>query len=112
MYFDVLTTAAVADEIRERGLGGRVQATVLIDPLTLGLEVYARERRHYLVVSAHAGNARVHFTDHKVRRGVEEASPFLLLVRKYVRGARVSGLEHPTFERILRLSFDGPQGTA
>ena len=41
MYFDSLTTAAVADEVREKALGGRVQRIVQVDSLSLGIEIFA-----------------------------------------------------------------------
>ena len=110
MYFDVLTLAAVADEIRERILHGRVQKTVLLDPLTLGLEIYGHHQRHYLLANADPENARVHLTDRKVRSGVETPSPLLELLRKYVGGARLREVGQPQMERILHLTFEGTEG--
>ena len=77
MYFDVLTMAAVADEIRERILHGRVQKTIMIAPLTLGLEIYAQHQRHYLLVSADSQKARIHFCSQKLRSGIGTPSPLL-----------------------------------
>lgn len=109
MYFDALTTSAVADELNARLVGGRVQQAVLIDDLTLGLEVYVPPQRHYLVLSAHPQWARVHLTAEKTRRGVEMHSPLLLLLRKHVRDARLTHISQPPHERILRLSFVHPE---
>jgi predicted ribosome quality control (RQC) complex YloA/Tae2 family protein len=106
MYFDALTMAAVADELREKILGGRVQKVLLPAPLSLGLEIYAHRERHYLLASAHAQAARVHLAGTKLRRGVEAATPLLLLLRKYARGAHIDRLEQPPFERVLRIGLD------
>jgi predicted ribosome quality control (RQC) complex YloA/Tae2 family protein len=109
MYFDALTMAAVADELREKILGGRVQKVLLPAPLCLGLEIYAQQERHYLLASAHAQAARVHLADTKLRRGVATPTPLLLLLRKYAGGARIDRLEQPPFERVLHIGLDHPE---
>jgi len=106
MYFDALTMAAVADELREKILGGRVQKVLLPASLCLGLEIYAQQERHYLLASAHAQAARVHLAGGKLRRGVATPTPLLLLLRKYARGARIDRLERPPFERVLHIGLD------
>jgi predicted ribosome quality control (RQC) complex YloA/Tae2 family protein len=106
MYFDALTMAAVADELREKILGGRVQTVLLPATLCLGLEIYTHQERHYLLASAHAQAARVHLAGTKLRRGVATPTPLLLLLRKYAQGARIDRLEQPPFERVLHIGLD------
>ena len=108
MYVDALTLAAVADELRAAIVGGRVQVVLALDPLSVGFEVYAQRRRRYLVASAHPQTARLHLAAERLRRGDDAASPLLLLLRKWVRGARLDDVQQPAFERILRLVFDHP----
>lgn len=110
MYFDTLTVSAVADGLRERIVGGRVQHIVLPDELSIALEIYAHRRRHYLLASADAQFARVHLTDEKPRRGMETETPLLLLLRKYVRGSHLMGIIQPPWERILHFEFEHPEG--
>ena len=110
MYFDALTTAAITAELRAELLNGRVQQVLLADPLSVALEIYANRQRRYFFASAHPQTARVHLVSDKPRRGVESAPPLLLLLRKYVRGARLVNVQQPPAERILHLAFDGPQG--
>mgnify|MGYP001090453351 CR=1 FL=1 len=106
MYFDALTMACVADELREAVLGGRVQDVLLLDNLSLGLEVYAQQQRHYLLASAHAELGRLLLSSEKLRRGLDRQTGLLQLLRKYARGAIIGAIEQPPFERILRLEFD------
>jgi len=110
MYFDALTTAAVADELQSKILGGRVQEALLLDELSIGLEIYAQGRRHYLLASAHPQHDRVHLVEQKLRRGPDATSPLLLMLCKYVRGGRVADVQQPPFERILRLRLSHPEG--
>ncbi|MGQ9683972.1 MAG: Rqc2 family fibronectin-binding protein [Anaerolineae bacterium] len=110
MYYDTLATTAMVDELQQALSGGRVQDVVLVDALTLGLEVYAQKRRHYVVLSAQPGQARVHCVSEKLRRGPESPLPILLLARKHVRNARVQAISQPGSERIIRFDLDGPEG--
>lgn len=105
MYFDALTLAAVADELRQSVLGGRIQRVWLPAAQGIALELYAHHRRHYLLASAHPQHARVHLVARKPSRGVELPTPLLLLLRKYVQGGRLVALEQPALERLLLLSI-------
>lgn len=105
MYFDSLTMAAVAAELADLCLGGRVQRVVQTGPLGIGIEIYRGGRRHQLVLSAHPQHARVHLATEKVSRGLPTDTPMLLLLRKYVLGGRLRRVEHSDLERILVLSI-------
>lgn len=110
MLFDALTTAAVADELRQTILGGRVQRVVQVDEVSLGLEIYAEGTRYQLLASASAQHPRLLLVDYRLRRGVESITPILLLARKYLDGARLAEIEQPPFERTLSLRFGGQEG--
>jgi predicted ribosome quality control (RQC) complex YloA/Tae2 family protein len=110
MYFDALTLAAIADELEDTILGGRIQRALLPSPLSVALEIYARGRRRHLLLSAHPQFTRVHLSAAKPSRGVERETPLLLLLRKYVVGGRIAAIEQPELERVLLLSIvKGPQ---
>lgn len=104
MYFDALTLAAVSGELQDQ-VGARVQEVVLVDELTIGMELYVPPSRRYLLISAHPQLGRVHFASEKLRRGVETPTPLLLLLRRDVRDARLAAVEQAPNERILRLGF-------
>ncbi|MBI1293782.1 DUF814 domain-containing protein [bacterium] len=110
MHFDALTLAAVRDELSRLLQGGRVQQVILPDAKSVGMEVYANRQRYHLLLSAHSQAGRAHISAQKLRRGVETDTPMLLLLRKYVRGALLEGVEQPIpFERVLNLHFDHPE---
>ena len=109
MYFDALSMACMADELRQQILGGRIQRVILPDKLSVGLEIYAQHQRHYLLASAHAELGRVLLSSEKLRRGEGQMTGILLLLRKYARGALISAIEQPPFERVLRMEFDHPE---
>ncbi len=108
MYIDHLTLACLRDHL-DGLLGARVQRIVLPDEFSIGLELYAGQR-FQLLVSAHPQFARMLLAPQKLRRGVETATPLLLLLRKWVRGGRLVDVTQPPWERILTLHFEGPAG--
>ena len=113
MHFDALMLAAVADELKETVAGGRVQQIVLPDRRSVALEIYAHRQRRHLLLSAHPQASRVHLLEHKPRRGVPKETQILLLLRKYVRSARLESVELPVpFERVLFLRFHHPEHAA
>jgi predicted ribosome quality control (RQC) complex YloA/Tae2 family protein len=106
---DTLALAAVRDELESLLVGGRVQRVIRPTELSIGLEIYAGQR-HQVLLSAEAQAPRIALTDERLRRGAETASPLQLLLRKYVRGARLVAIEQPELERVLRWRFAGPEG--
>lgn len=109
MTFDTWTVAAVADELINSVVGGRIQQVVQVDETSLALELYASRQRHYLLASANPQAARVLLMDDKPRRGVDAPSPMLTLLRKFVRGAFLEDVTQPPWERVLELTFSHPQ---
>jgi len=110
MNFDVFTTAAVVDELNRTLERGRVQDSLEIGDSAIGLEIYANHARHYLLISAHPQEARIHLVSDRVRRGVENPSPLGLMLRRYIEGAWIAAIRQPEWERIVHLEFDSPEG--
>ena len=108
MHVDHLTLACLRDRL-DGLLGARVQRVVLPDERSVGLELFAGDR-FQLLISANPQNPRMLLVPQKLRRGVDTASPFLLLLRKWVRGSRLTDVTQPPWERILTLHFDGEAG--
>src|SRR5262245_23916627 len=111
MTFDTFATAAMASELRQVILGGRVQRVTQINSLTYGLEVYVHPVRHYLLLSAEPQAPRLFLSSQKVRRGVGHETPLMLVLRKYMHGARLAGIDQPAYERLLYFSFVSPVGS-
>jgi predicted ribosome quality control (RQC) complex YloA/Tae2 family protein len=103
LSFDALTLHAVVDELRAGFSGARIQRVGLIDEWTLTLELYNRGERASLLISADPHAARVVVTRERPERDAERVTPFLLLLRKYVRDGRLDSLSQPPLERVLEL---------
>ena len=110
MYFDFFTAAALVDELNEKLAGGRVQAVIPIDSLSLGFEIYSQRTRHYLYISAEPEQPRLHLVDDKLRRGYASAAPLLLMLKRYVDGGQVLGVRQPPWERIVIFDLASSEG--
>ena len=103
--YDVLTIAAVADELSATIGNGRIQRIGLIDSRTLGAEVYAAGQRHYLLASADDRFPRLRLASAMPSLDPALVTPFNLLLRKYARGGIILGIDQPPLERIVQISI-------
>ncbi len=103
--FDVLTIAAVTDELSDSVVDGRIQKVIQLDELSYGLEVFNHGKRRMLVARASSQTPGLYVSDTRLTADPDQVSPLLLLLRKYARGGFVVGVEQPPLERIVRLSI-------
>ena len=106
---DAITLAAIRRELDETLTGGRVQAVLQPDAQSLAMEIFREGRREWLLISIDARAPRVHLLAEKARRGLETDTPLLLQARKRLRGARLTGVIQPGWERLLYLAFVHPR---
>ncbi|MBX5458316.1 MAG: NFACT family protein [Thermogemmatispora sp.] len=113
MYVDAITLAAVADELRVLLTDARVETIIPPTEHSIAIECYCPPRvgedekgqKRWLYLSAHPQLARLHLTLRKPPRAVPEPPPFVMLLRKYLEGARLEAVEQPRWERVLHLIF-------
>lgn len=103
--YDVLTVAAIADELSATIGNGRIQRLGLVDPRTIAAEIYADRERRYLLASADDRRPRLRLASAMPPLDPATTTPFLLLLRKYARGGIILGVDQPPLERLLRLSI-------
>lgn len=103
MNIDYLTLACWKQELNQK-LPARVQQVVQVTELSIGMECYAGERFN-LLFSAENQKPRVLLLPEKNRRGVEKQTPFLLRVKTLLKGAVLTEVTQPSWERILRFHF-------
>lgn len=108
MTIDALALAALRSEAIDKLQGCRIQKIIPTGPLSLVLEVYNPERRARVqfLMSADAQNARFHLLEQKASQRPGEPTPFLLLLRKYVRYGIIVNIEQLPFERIILLTIE------
>lgn len=110
MSFDALTMHAVRDELEATLLGGFVEKVVPLSELEIGLRIRSQHRDFNLLMSADSQAARIHLVGSgTLRRLSDDVTPFLLLMRKYVREGRIVSIQQPQLERVMRLAVEARQ---
>ena len=105
---DALTLAAVADEFRANLISARVDDVIQPTPHAIALQLYGGGgggRNRWLLASAHPQLARVHQVDGKPRKLTSEPPAFVMLLRKYLEGARIAAIRQPRWERLIEIGF-------
>lgn len=102
MAFDSVVMAAVVAELKARISGGRISKIYQPSGDEIALLIYANGNNYRLLLSANARFARLHLT------AAEKKNPaypptFCMLLRKYIEGGRIVGIEQVGRERICRL---------
>jgi predicted ribosome quality control (RQC) complex YloA/Tae2 family protein len=108
MSFDTFAIAAMVHELNETLAGGRVQRVTQVNSLTYSFEIYIHPVRHYLTISVAPQAPRIHLNLEKSRRGVGNETPLMLVLRKYMRGAKFAIAEQPPLERMMFIRFTSP----
>jgi predicted ribosome quality control (RQC) complex YloA/Tae2 family protein len=103
--YDVLTIAAMTDELSATIGNGRIQRIGLLDPRTIGAEIYAGGQRHHLIASANDRQPRLRLAPDMPSLDSALVTPLGLLLRKHTRGGIILGIDQPPLERLVRLSI-------
>lgn len=106
MPLDSITMSALADELRERVVGSKIDKVQQPERDTILLSMRGHTGNFRLAVCGGVGNARVHITD-ALYENPAQPPMFCMLLRKHLCGARVAHLEQPERERILIFHLDG-----
>ncbi len=107
--FDSLVLKSVADELRARLVGGRIQHVAQPDATDLVLTVRHRAANHMLCLSCDPVFARAHLTSIK-RPNAPTPPAFCMICRKYMEGGVVVAIDQVDFDRILQIRVDIPDG--
>jgi predicted ribosome quality control (RQC) complex YloA/Tae2 family protein len=110
MHIDAITLAAVADEWRVLLTGARIDTIIQPTAYSIALQCYAPAvqqaqdgRNRWLYLSAHPQLARAHLTALKPSKIASEPPAFVMLLRKYLEGARIEAVQQPRWERVIEV---------
>lgn len=109
MSFDTLMMKAVTEELQNELAGSVVQRVYEPERGEIVIHLYTGGRQPGLLFSFDSRYARVH-TVGKRYQSLEQPSPFCMLLRKYLVGARPVTFSNPPLERILEIVFEPAEG--
>ncbi len=107
MPFDSVMTRAVAEDLRAHLVGGRVDKVIQPEATTIALLFWSGQENQWLVLSAHAQQARAQRTLRKQATAYSEPTSWIMLLRKYLEGSRLVAVSQQGVDRVLRLTFQG-----
>lgn len=115
MYIDAMTLAALGGEWKLLLARARVDTIIQPTEYSLALQCYApgeegqSGQNRWLYLSTHPQFARAHITARKPAKIASEPPPFVMLLRKYLEGTRIEGVEQPRWERVLEIIASHPR---
>ncbi len=105
MAFDGIVTAAMAYELREKLLLGKIEKVYQPEPDELVFHIHTKNGKHRLYMSAASDHARMHLiTDNPPNPPVPLA--FCMLLRKHLQGGRITDISQKDSERIIEITLE------
>lgn len=108
MTYDGFLLAAVADELRQTVVRGRVQKIRQSSDPDFTLEVRGPGRTYLLFISVDARFPRLYLTSSSPQ-SLPEPGNFCMILRKYLSGAFISSLSQVEMDRVLHFEIDSSE---
>ena len=103
---DVITLHALAQELADLLVGGRIDRITQPEKDEVCFYVRAKGSTHCLVVSANPNAPRMHITTTK-KDNPYAAPAFLMHLRRHAQGGMIQGIEIVNYDRIVKMSILG-----
>ncbi len=105
MALDGIVIAAMAQELRDCILGGRISKIAQPEPDELLLTIKNERNNYRLLISAGASLPLIYLTETN-KPGPMTAPNFCMLLRKHISGGKIVGVRQPGLERIIHLDIE------
>ncbi len=105
MPFDAFTIFHTAKRLKNALVGGKINKITQPSKEEVVFTVYANSKTVKTIISSHAQNARVGFTDTE-RENPLVAPNFCMLLRKHLLGAEILDIYQVEFERVIIIDLN------
>ena len=105
MALDGITTAAIAHELKQILIGGRIDKIHQPTAHEIRFSVRSMGVQYKVLASANPGNPRMHLTE-MAKENPMTAPLFCMVLRKHIAGGKIVDIIQPNFERILILKVE------
>lgn len=105
MPLDSVFLGALTEELRGQLTGAAVTKVNMPSRDTVLLQLRGKGKDLRLLCCAGTGSARLQLTEERPEN-LPVPPMFCMLLRKHLTGAKVTGLQQPEFERVVRVRFD------
>ncbi len=105
MAFDGIVTAAVANELREKLTGGKIEKIYQPEADELVFNVHTSQGNLKLYISCNSAHARAGLITEALQNP-EQPMSFCMLLRKHLSGGRITGIQQKDTERIIEIEIE------
>lgn len=105
MSFDGVITGAIAEEIKSRILGGKIEKIYQPENDELVFHIHAKGTGHRLYASCNSSHPRVHFI-REIPENPSAPLSFCMLLRKHLQSGRILDVRQKDSERILEIQVE------
>jgi len=106
MAFDSGMLACALSELRRVALGARIEKVYQPERDEIIIQMRSFEGEKKLLINAGSNNPRICFSAVK-RENPQNPPMFCMLLRKYLQGAKLTGVDQAGFDRVVILEFSG-----
>ncbi len=103
MKIDAAAITAVVSEMQSAFVGAHIESVIAPTPDSIALQIFAQRKTSWLTISAHSRFARIAASRAKPAKILPDPSAFVMLLRKYLEGARITSVNQPEWERIVAI---------
>ena len=100
MSFDGVITGAIAEEIKSRILGGKIEKIYQPENDELVFHIHAQGTGHRLYASCNSSHPRIHFI-REIPENPSSPLAFCMLLRKHLQSGRNLDVRQKDSERII-----------
>lgn len=105
MAYDGIVVSAIAKELSEVLVGGRIDKIHQPEKDTILISVRTRSGGYRLILCANPSCARVHLASSGMENPMSPPM-FCMLLRKHIGSGKITLIEQPDFERIIRIHIE------
>jgi len=105
MPLDGITISAIAHELREKLLSGRIDKIYQPEGDEIILQIRAKGLNHKLLMSAGNAQPRIHLTKSGKENPLKPPQ-FCMVLRKHLIGSKILNIVQPGFERIIEIHLE------
>lgn len=105
MAFDGIVTMAIATELKEKLISGKIEKVYQPEADELVFNIHTKQGNLKLFASANSSSARIHLIDDSPANPPAPL-PFCMLLRKHLQGARITQVCQKDCERIIEISLE------
>ena len=105
MSFDGVITGAIAEEIKSRILGGKIEKIYQPENDELVFHIHAKATGHRLYASCNSSHPRIHFI-REIPENPSSPLAFCMLLRKHLQSGRILDVRQKDSERIIEIRVE------